>query len=221
MEKIVKISQTISYWTAQFLLRFLLHYQIEGQENLRELEEKAIIFASNHASYVDSLLGAVSLPRTRGCFYPAKFFPIRFLASGHFLAHPIKNIFIIFYIWIHGSIWVKKGRGDLQTALKEVVLALKKGEKVWIFPEGKRSRDGKLGQGKRGVAYLHKETGAPIVPVAFIGTFRILSPKAFLKAFFGFKKIKVVFGKPICSLDEGSLEQGVDKVMSAIKELMI
>jgi len=204
MNKLAKISQTISYWPTYFLLKLFLRFRVEGLENLKELEGKTIIFASNHNSYIDPLLGGISVPR--------KFSPIIFLASGHFLAHPIKNIFVIFYIWIHGSIWVKKGRGDLQTTLKEVVSALKKGERIWIFPEGKRTTDGKLGQGKRGVAYLHKETGAPIVPVAFIGTFRF---------FRNLKKVTVVFGKPIYSLGEGSLEQGVDKVMSAIRELMI
>lgn len=200
MRKIAKIVQAISYWPTYFLLKLFLRFQIEGQENLRGLENKPIIFASNHTSYLDSLLGAISLPRTRGFFYPSKFFPVRFLATEKL--YKFRNLPVVLFIWLHGSIKIRKCGGDLETSLKKVISLLKEGERVWIFPEGKRSADGTLQQGKRGVAYLHKETGVPIVPVAIIG------------------KSRIVFSKPIYSLGECSLEQGADKVMSVIKELM-
>ena len=192
MRKIAKIFQTISYWPTRLVLKFFFNHKIEGLENLKEFENKPIIFASNHLSFVDPLLVATSVP--------LKFLPIRFLATERL--YKLRNLPVILYIWLHGSIKVRKYGGDLETSLKKVVRLLKKGEKVWIFPEGKRRSDGKLEQGKRGVAYLHKETRAPIVPVAIVG------------------KSRVVFGKPIYSLGESSLEEGVDKVMFAIKELM-
>jgi len=192
MRKIAKIVQALSYWPFYLLFKFFLCLKVEGQENLRGLENKPIIFASNHASYLDAPLGAISLP--------LKFLPVRFLATEWL--YKFINLPVVLFIWLHGSIKIRKCGGDLETALKEVVSILKKGERIWIFPEGKRIPKGEIGQGKRGVAYLHKETGAPIVPVAIVG------------------KSRVVFGKPIYSLGEESLEQGADKVMLAIKELI-
>lgn len=192
MRKIAKIVQALSYWPTRLILKFFFRQKIEGLENLKGLENKPIIFASNHASYLDAPLGAISLP--------LKFLPVRFLATEWL--YKFRNLAVVLFIWLHGSIKIRKCGGDLETALKEVVSILKKGERIWIFPEGKRIPKGEIGQGKRGVAYLHKETLAPIVPVAIVG------------------KSRVVFGKPIYSLGEESLEQGADKVMSAIKELM-
>lgn len=213
MRKIAKIFQAVDYWPTLFLLKFLVHYQIRGRENLEGLEGKPIIFASNHSSYLDPPLGGISLPR--------KFLPVIFVATETlYKFNRFRNLFFAPYAWLHGSIMIGKRGGNLQTSLKEVVLVLKRGERVWMFPEGKIIKGGNLGQGKRGVVYLHRETRAPIVPVAIIGTSGILSPTALLKAFFGLKKIEIVFGRPIYSLAEGSLEQGVEKVMSAIEELM-
>ena len=47
---------------------------------------------------------------------------------------------------------------------------LERGDAVLIFPEGTRTRPGTLGAPKRGVGRLALETGAPVIPVAVIGT---------------------------------------------------
>lgn len=219
MQKIAKIVQAITYWPTYLILRFFIHYEVKGQENLKGLEDKGVIFASNHTSYIDGPISAASMPAF-------SWYPIRFLALKKFFnffggfPFPI-SFFTAAYVRLNGSIPVERAGGDLFRVLREVIKELKDGAKVWIFPEGGRTKDGSLGQGKRGVMFLHQQTGAPIVPVALIGTFGILSFKTLLRK----NKVKVKIGKPIyslgnCTLENCDLDGGVAKVMSEIARLM-
>jgi len=216
--KLAKIVQILAYWPVYALLKFFFRLEIKGQNNLIGLDGQSVIFASNHASYIDGLICAASMPRWKGEFYPKMFFPLRFLVWYRYLS--IKFLFIAIYIWINGSIKIVPRGGDLKKCLSETIMLLERGEKIWIYPEGKISPDGKLHQGKRGVSYLHKVTNIPVVPVGITGNFGILSFKTLLRK----NKVIVNIGRPINSLDDsgnGSLEEGVGKVMTSIKDLII
>lgn len=212
--KIARAFQTITYWPIYLTLKFFVHYQVEGQENLKGLENKGIIFASNHASYIDGPISAAAMPRCKGEFYPKRFFPIRFLVWSKFFKY--RYLLVAFYVWINGSIRVFKAGGDLLRALRETTDALSNNDHIWIYPEGGITRDGNLRPGKRGVMFLHQQTGAPIVPVGIIGSYKILSPKTILRK----NKVKVKIGKPIYDLGNVTLEEGVEKVMSEIGKLI-
>ena len=218
MHTTAKYFQAVCYWLAYGLLRIFAHFKIEEQENLKGLEEIGVIFAANHRKWMDPGVGAVALPRDTGEFYPKKFFPVRFLAHARFFK--LRYLLIALYVWINGSIPVCRGKKTTDEGLKnilaEAVKALRNKEKVWIFPEGKVSKDGSLGKGKRGVAYLHKITGAPIVPVAILGTDKLHSPAVLL----GRIRVTVRFGKPIYSLKADNLFEASQEVMAAIAELM-
>ncbi|HDH06415.1 MAG TPA: 1-acyl-sn-glycerol-3-phosphate acyltransferase [Nitrospirae bacterium] len=217
MYKIAKIVQIISYRFIYLSLKFFVRFEVRGQENLTGLENKGVIFASNHASYIDGLISAASMPRRNGEFYPKKFFPVRFLVLDKYFRW--KYLLVALYVRINGSIKIFRGGGDLKRSLAGAITALRRGEKIWIFPEGKLTRDGKLQQGKRGVAYLHRETNAPVVPVAINGNFGILSFKTLLRN----RKVVVTIGRQIRSLDNPgicTLEAGSHKVMAAIEELL-
>ena len=208
------------FWSLIFLsLRFFIHYEIEGQENLEGLENKGVIFASNHASYLDGPISAASMPRSS--WWPKDFFPMRFLALDKYfkLINPIPfplSVFAALYVKINGSIRVSKGSGNLRKSLSDSIDELKRGEKLWIYPEGGISKDGKLQQGKRGVIFLHKQTEASIVPVGIIGNYGILSFRTLLRK----NRVKVRIGKPIYSLGDVSLEEGTNMVMQKIAELV-
>ena len=80
------------------------------------------------------------------------------------------------------------------STFKELIKSLHSKKAIILFPEGTRSIDGKLGQGKIGVGMLALRTNVPIVPVYVDGAI-----KAFPKGgkWIQPKKIRVVFGKPI------------------------
>jgi len=82
-----------------------------------------------------------------------------------------------------GVFAVDRGKNDV-TAVKRALRCLKDGEKLLLFPEGTRHRDGTLGQGKTGAAMFALRTGTPIVPMY------IPAEKKW------FRPTPVVFGEP-------------------------
>ena len=75
--------------------------------------------------------------------------------------------------WFEGIGMVPVDRDDTKAALASLDIALEvlgRGEAFGIYPEGTRSRDGRLYRGRTGVAHLALTSGAPVVPVGLIGT---------------------------------------------------
>ena len=93
---------------------------------------------------------------------------------------------------------------------------MKNGDKIWIYPEGRVSKDGNIQKGKKGIVYLHQKTGAPIVPVGIIGNFGILSFKTLLRK----NSVKIKIGRPIRSLIAETPEEAVSEVMRQIGDLV-
>lgn len=214
MKKIAKVFQALCYWPFLGIFKLFFRFRTFGQENLNGLENGPIIFASNHGSFLDGPFAAAAMPRRRGQLFPADFFPIRFLARRQYFKW--YYFLIALYVWLNGSIRVEPHSGqDLGLVLKEAVEQLKNNAHVWIFPEGRISKDGQIRPGKKGVAFLHQQTGAPIVPVAISGNNNIFS----FKGLFGLQKVRIKIGKPIYSFSGHSLEEITGEVMSEISNL--
>jgi len=223
-EKIPRFVQRITYWPTYLLLKLLFHYQIAGQENLKGLEKKGVIFVSNHTSLIDGPLCAAAMPREG--LTPKNFFPVKFLAAKEYCEwfnprgffFPLR-IFTTPYAKLNGCIPVNRERdgGTLEERLEPAIKVLRAGAKVWIYPEGHITKDGKLQFGKKGAAFLQQATGCPIVPVGLIGTFKILSAKSLL----GRKThAKTKIGQPFFLPESISLEESTKIIMQKIAQLL-
>jgi 1-acyl-sn-glycerol-3-phosphate acyltransferase len=133
--------------------------RIEGVENIPR--SGPVLIASNHLSFFDSVVIPVVVPRK-----------VVFLAKAeYFEGTGIKGR--LQRGWFEGTGMVPVNRDDTRSAVDSLQIALDvlaKGEAFGLYPEGTRSRDGRLYRGKVGVAELALRSGAPIVPTAVIDT---------------------------------------------------
>jgi glycerol-3-phosphate dehydrogenase (NAD(P)+) len=145
------------YWIVRGVLQpfFRVWFRLEriGREHIPA--HGAVILASNHRSFLDPFVIAVMTRR-----------PIYFVAKKElFLFHPV----VSWLLSALGAFPIDRGGSD-QEAMATARAILERGDAVLMFPEGTRVRPGSLGRPKRGVGRLALETGAPVVPVAVIGT---------------------------------------------------
>lgn len=136
----------------------LLRLKVIGRENIPK--EGGLIVAANHTSYLDPPLVGLALWPYRKLYYVAK-------------TELFKIPILGFILRLVNAFPVKRGKPD-RLALKRASHLLKKGEAVCIFPEGTRSRDGKLQPPELGISLLVLLSGAPVLPVAVINTDKAL-----------------------------------------------
>jgi long-chain acyl-CoA synthetase len=153
--------------------------EIKGIENI---PNQPVIFAPNHQSYLDGFLIVASLPN-------------HILKKTYFLAEEA-YFNTSFRRWIarNFNIITVNVNKDLKGSLIKSAYTLKNGKNVVIFPEGARTRDGKLLPFKKGFAILSKELDTPVVPVVIKGAFESLPIYKSLPSPF---KISVEFLKPV------------------------
>lgn len=156
---------------------------VVGTENVPA--EGPVILASNHLSFADSVVIPLTAPRQ-----------VAFLAKDdYWTGKGIKGFASRHFFNAIGSIPVD--RDDPRAAQLSLDLALahlKEGGAFGIYPEGTRSRDGRLYRGRTGVAWLALTAGCPVVPVALTGTDKLQPVGSNLPHVV---KLRVEFGAPI------------------------
>jgi len=124
-------------------------------DGLENIPAGVCIFAANHISNVDPLAFVPAIPRRVAILVKSELFRVPILAQA-----------------MRGAQFIPVDRRDPDAAAKSVDLAiewLKQGISFAIYPEGTRSRDGRLQPFKRGAFVMAIQSGAPIVPVAISG----------------------------------------------------
>lgn len=157
--------------------------RVEGRENIPA--HGPVILASNHLSFVDSLIIPMVAPRR-----------VVFIAKAeYFEGRGVKGRLMKAFFTAIGAIPVR--RGDHRAAkdsLDQALAVINSGGVFALYPEGTRSLDGRLYRGKVGVGWLALKSGAPIVPVGVRGTERVLPVGA---KFPKVVPVTVRFGEPI------------------------
>jgi glycerol-3-phosphate dehydrogenase (NAD(P)+) len=169
----------VFYWCLRAVLvpSFLLYLRMQriGREHLPR--SGPLLLASNHRSFLDPFV--IGTLVRRPVYYMAK----RELFEKRWQAVLLNAL---------GAFPVDRGTGD-SDAMDTARAILARGDCVVVFPEGTRVRPGPLGQPRRGVGRLALETGAPVVPVAVIGSDAVrrgwrIRPR----------KVRLRVGRPLC-----------------------
>jgi 1-acyl-sn-glycerol-3-phosphate acyltransferase len=190
------------------LFRASWKWDIQGLDNVPATG--GAILCPNHTSVLDSFFVPAVLPRK-----------ITYVGKAEYMdSWKTKHLFPAL-----GMIPIdREGGNAAERALATAQRVLEKGELFGIYPEGTRSRDGRLYRGHTGPARLALRAGVPIVPIGISGAREVMPPDA------RFPKLRlpvtIKFGAPISvdryagrSQDHLVLRQIIDEVMYAIREL--
>ena len=183
----------------RFWFGVILRTKVIGAENIPK--EGAFILSANHVSNWD--------PPFLGTFIDRI---VNYMGKEELFKNPIMaaicrglNVFP-----------VKRGAAD-KNAIKNAVKVLKSGNCLGIFPEGTRSKTGKLGKPELGVSVIAAMTKMPVIPAAIVGTEKIFSKQK------KFPRLCAVYGEPLKftgnAKDKENLNDFAQKIMSEIAKL--
>jgi len=157
------------------LFMFVYRVKITGREHVPE--SGPCVLAANHVSVLDGFFLGIAVTRQ-----------VRFMAKAELHRVPVvKQI-----LEGAGAFPVERG-ADAGRAVAAAVKLLEQGAVVGVFPEGTSLPDEKRGY-KRGAARLALATGAPLIPVALVGTHLTLEPRTHRVRL---PRVRIVIGEPL------------------------
>ncbi len=175
---------------------FLIPLGLKGKGTHNIPSTGPIIVAANHVSIWDPIIVALIINR-----------PINFMAKAELFNYKVLGKLLEkTYVFP-----VKRGAAD-RTAIKKAILVLEEGKVLGIFPEGSRNKSGEEIKAQAGVAMIALKAGAPVLPVACVGTDRIL-PIGWFSSF------EVRIGEAL-TLEEFKGEKVNSKLMAEVSDLI-
>ena len=186
-------------WSRMILKTAFVRVNIEGLEHIDPAQ--AAVYAANHLSALDIPVLYASLPTQ-----------FRILAKSELFRYP----FMGWHLTRSGQIPIDQG--DARTSLRSLNRAsesLRKGMPLVIFPEGGRSRDGRLQDFMGGAFYMAIKAQAPVVPIVLVGTYELLPMNSFdLHP----GRVDMIIGEPIST--KGMAPREMDKLAARVREVM-
>jgi len=155
IQTVVPGARSVARRVIRPLLRVWLRLQVVDEDHVPPTG--GVLIASTHASHADSMALGAALRR-----------PVYFLGDERLTHWPVLGPSLPKL----GMVPVKRGTADVD-ALAALQGLLESGAAVVVYPEGSRSRDGRVYRPRSGVARLAAATGAPVVPAAVNGTYEV------------------------------------------------
>ena len=182
-----------------FDLTIKLYFRLK-RVNRDKLSDKPQIFVSNHQSFIDSLVLGSLLPA--GILYNTIF-----LAIDWYFKKGILKLLVS-----HGNVVLIDINKNIKKSVEEIAANVKAGKNVLIFPEGARTKDGKVAEFKKVFAIIAKELNVDVQCLGIKGAFEAYSrymkfPKP--------KKIEVAVLEKF--KPEGTYDEIVEKARNIIK----
>jgi 1-acyl-sn-glycerol-3-phosphate acyltransferase len=158
-----------------------------------------VILAANHQSFLDPPFVAACLPRETS-----------FMARRSLFEIPLLGRIIV----ACNAFPIDRNTGDVR-GVKNAIDRLRSGSALILFPEGTRSRDGRIGPLKGGIRMIAERAGVPVVPVLVDGAYRVWPKGRPLPRLHG--RVWVRFGKPLSI--EGTDEDFAGRLRSALESM--
>ncbi len=196
-----------SLWRLIITILCLIAFRLRVEGREHEPRHGPFIAAVNHTSAADPLLAAVSLRRRA-----------HYMAKADVLTIPVLGAWLASL----GTFPIRRGEPD-RKALRRTFQILEQGGVLVMWPEGTRSRDGRLQPAEPGAAHIALRMGVPVLPVAIVGSYRVLPKGARWPKFVA---VTVRFGPPLHvpkvegRLDDQVLETWGRRIMAEIGKLL-
>lgn len=185
---------TFARSVCNLILSPIYRFEVIGRENFPE--NGAVLLCANHIDNLDPIVVGVSTRR-----------PVHYMAKDELFSVPVLGKIVSNV----NAFPVKRGLSDRE-ALRKGLALLKAGNVLGLFPEGTRSKTGELQKGLAGAGFFALRSDAVVMPCAIIGPYR------------PFKRLKIVFGKPM-DMSEArkaklSAEDTTELIMDEIRKLI-
>jgi 1-acyl-sn-glycerol-3-phosphate acyltransferase len=200
------------YWIVKALVtpfvRVFVRVRVEGRQHIPR--RGAVILASNHRSFLDSIFIPLVVRRR-----------VTFVAKAEYF----DDAKTAWFFRSCGQIPIRREGGSAsERALSSATEVLRAGKVFGIYPEGTRTRDGLLHRGHTGVARLALRCNVPIVPIGLIGTDDVQPIDSKMPKLF--RVVRIRFGEPVDPArysgrehDHMALRELTDEVMYEICQL--